>query len=51
MHRRVELAFGSGQFVCMGRSIALVETNKALAEVRIYLQCRQSLKIRLSAAD
>ena len=33
MHRRVDLAFGSGQFVCMGRSIALIEAFKALAEV------------------
>ena len=33
MNRRVELAFGSRQFVCMGRPIALVETYKALAEV------------------
>ena len=33
MNRRVELAFGSGQFVCMGRPIALVEAYKALAEV------------------
>ncbi len=33
MQRRVELAFGSGQFVCMGRMIALISTYKALAEV------------------
>ena len=37
MHRRVDLAFGSGQFVCMGRSIALIEAYKALAEVSASL--------------
>lgn len=33
MVKRVELAFGSGQFVCVGREIALVEVHKAIAEV------------------
>ena len=33
MNRRVELAFGSGQFVCVGRTIALVELGKVIADV------------------
>ena len=33
MIRRVDLAFGSGQYVCLGRAIAHVEINKALIEV------------------
>ena len=33
MNRRIELAFGSGQFVCMGRNIGLVGISKTLAEV------------------
>jgi hypothetical protein len=33
MLRRIDLAFGSGQFVCMGRAIALIEIHKTLAEV------------------
>lgn len=37
MVRRVELAFGSGQFVCLGRMLGLVEVNKALAEVSVLL--------------
>ncbi|KAL2016132.1 hypothetical protein VTK56DRAFT_4223 [Thermocarpiscus australiensis] len=31
MTRRVELAFGSGQFLCVGRGIAMVELGKVLA--------------------
>ena len=41
MQRRVELAFGSGQFVCMGRAIALISTYKALAEVSASLIVRE----------
>jgi cytochrome P450 len=33
MNRRVDLVFGSGQFVCVGRGVAMVELNKVLAEV------------------
>jgi cytochrome P450 len=33
MNRRVELAFGSGQFVCIGRGIAMVEVGKVIGEV------------------
>jgi hypothetical protein len=33
MIRRADLAFGSGQYVCLGRAIAHVEINKALIEV------------------
>jgi cytochrome P450 len=37
MHRRVELGFGSGQFVCVGRGIAVVELGKGVAEVSCFL--------------
>jgi cytochrome P450 len=33
MLRRIDLAFGSGQFVCVGRAIAYIEIYKTLAEV------------------
>lgn len=36
MIRRIDLAFGSGQFVCVGRAIAFVEIYKTLAEVSLY---------------
>jgi cytochrome P450 len=36
MIRRVELAFGSGQFLCVGRGIAMVELGKVLAEVSAF---------------
>lgn len=36
MHRRVELGFGSGQFVCVGRGIAVVELGKGVAEVSSF---------------
>ncbi|KAL2135823.1 hypothetical protein VTI74DRAFT_6752 [Chaetomium olivicolor] len=37
MNRRVELAFGSGQFVCVGKGIAMVEVGKVIGElVRRY---------------
>ena len=36
MNRRVELAFGSGQFVCVGRGIAMVEVGKVIGEVSCF---------------
>ncbi|KAK5661831.1 hypothetical protein OQA88_9934 [Cercophora sp. LCS_1] len=33
MQTRVDLVFGHGQFVCMGKAIALMEVGKAVAEV------------------
>ncbi|KAL2168163.1 hypothetical protein VTG60DRAFT_331 [Thermothelomyces hinnuleus] len=35
MNRRVELAFGCGQFICVGRAIALVEAGKVIGEVSL----------------
>jgi cytochrome P450 len=40
MNKRVELVFGSGQFVCVGRGVAMVELNKVLAEVSRYFTCK-----------
>jgi cytochrome P450 len=34
MARVVDLAFGSGRFKCLGRSVALMELNKIIIEVR-----------------
>lgn len=34
MYRIVDLAFGSGRFKCLGRTIALIELNKVIVEVR-----------------
>ena len=39
MNRRVELAFGSGQFVCVGRGVAMVELGKVLGEVGLFSCC------------
>lgn len=33
MKMRVDLAFGHGQFACLGKAIALMEASKAIAEV------------------
>ncbi len=40
MIRRVDLAFGSGQYMCLGRGIAHVEINKAMVEVSDTTTCR-----------
>jgi cytochrome P450 len=37
MLRRVELVWGAGQFVCVGRMIAMVEINKVVPEVSLFL--------------
>ena len=38
MEHNVELAFGSGQWMCVGKSIALMEINKIIFEVSSLIQ-------------
>ena len=44
MLRKVELVFGSGQYVCAGRSLAYVEMRKVIAEVSLLLLTVVNLK-------
>ena len=37
MEHNVELAFGTGQWMCIGKSIALTEINKLIFEVSILI--------------
>jgi cytochrome P450 len=38
MQARVDLVFGHGQFVCMGKAIALMEIGKSVPEVSVHSQ-------------
>jgi hypothetical protein len=40
MLRVVELAFGSGRFKCLGRTVAGIELNKIFVEVSSVAGCR-----------
>ena len=37
MERNVELAFGYGQWACAGKTIAFMEMNKVIFEVRKFI--------------
>lgn len=43
MERDIELAFGYGQWMCVGKSIAFMEINKVVFEVSIVTVTRTSL--------
>lgn len=39
MESALDLTFGQGKGMCLGKTIATMELNKALCEVRLLLQC------------
>lgn len=51
MERDIELAFGYGQWMCVGKSIAFMEINKAVFEVNIFTPHPHPLSFRRSAPN
>lgn len=40
MQRTVELVFGTGRWMCVGKQVALMERNKIFCEVSLTICCR-----------
>jgi hypothetical protein len=51
MFRVADLAFGSGRFKCLGRTIAMMELNKIFAEVRWLVACLLEFTLRVKISN
>lgn len=51
MFRVADLAFGSGRFKCLGRTIAMMELNKIFVEVRCIRACILEFMLRVKISN